>query len=466
VQPNNPNLVYAFVADRDGASRGVFRLSSVTGSWKQISGVPDVLPSSQGDYDLAICVDPTDPDLIYLGGSYFHDNMFWPASVWRCRVRASGSGFAMTGTSIGKHAHADVHVLTHSPNDPNALWVGCDGGVFLNRDPRGTGIFASRNNGLSCLCTNFFAQHPTDPNIIFCGLQDNGTARTGGGPIWKHVNWGDGGYCLINWADPRQVLVFANGSIYRATDGGLSHESWSRTDFDWATMTEPIVGPPFNPAKPAEAKLVALGAGRQVRLSKDFGATWSTADIVSLPGADPNGSIFSLSFASATRFFVGTTAGDVFRVDKSGTSWTATRIDNAGAGPLPLRGLVSDIAVDWADTTLSSIYIAFGGMGDFRHVWRFNGTRWQARSGPATGSTNLLDVEHNAITVDKSAPANVYVGADIGVWHSKDGGENWETLPNGLPDAPIFDLQTHPTRRILRAATHGRGIYEYPLDPA
>jgi hypothetical protein len=61
------------------------------------------------------------------------------------------------------------------------------------------------------------------------------------------------------------------------------------------------------------------------------------------------------------------------------------------------------------------------------------------------------------------SPNNVYVGADIGVWHSADGGLNWEPFENGLPDAPVFDLQIHPTQRLLRAATHGRGVYEIPL---
>ncbi len=86
------------------------------------------------------------------------------------------------------------------------------------------------------------------------------------------------------------------------------------------------------------------------------------------------------------------------------------------------------------------------------------------RSGPAGASSgNLLDVEHNALCVDPAAPNNVYVGADIGVWHSPDSGHTWEPLPNGLPDAPVFDLQIHPTRRLLRCTTHGRGLYEYPL---
>jgi hypothetical protein len=101
-------------------------------------------------------------------------------------------------------------------------------------------------------------------------------------------------------------------------------------------------------------------------------------------------------------------------------------------------------------------------MGDRRRVWHFDGTRWQVRSG--TGENSLLDVEHNALAVDRTPPNNVYVGADIGVWHSADGGLNWNPLENGLPDAPVFDLQIHPTQRLLRAATHGRGVYEISVQ--
>jgi hypothetical protein len=73
--------------------------------------------------------------------------------------------------------------------------------------PKSRGEFGSQNNGLACLCTNFIAQHPTDPNILFTGMQDNGTARTASGPIWTHVGGGDGGYCVINWANPDKVLI-------------------------------------------------------------------------------------------------------------------------------------------------------------------------------------------------------------------------------------------------------------------
>ncbi|HVO87984.1 MAG TPA: hypothetical protein VMV45_05550, partial [Casimicrobiaceae bacterium] len=453
VQRNNAKLVYAFIADDNGTLTGVYRLDLPQAQWKKITNAPDVLPvyqgSSQGDYDLAIAVDPNDASLVYVGGSYYSDNNYWPASIWRCKVQASGSGYRMTGKSIGTHAHADVHVLTHTPGNSNALWAGCDGGVFLNRAPRTTGVFHSCNNGLACLCTNFFAQHPTDPGILVCGLQDNGTARTSGNGVWKDVNGGDGGYCLINWNDPQQVLVFANGTIFRATDGGMSHNSWTEKNFPWAMMTEPIVGAPYDPGAPSSGSVAAVGTGRDVHLSTDFGVTWATT--ITLDNST-HGSIFAMAFASATRFYVGTTDGEVVRIARSGANWTQTRLDNVAAGPLGLQGIIADIGIDWADANGNSVYVAFGGIGDYRHVWHFDGTRWQARSGPANGNARLLDVEHNALVVDRASPDNVYVGADIGVWRSPDRGATWEPLPYGLPDAPVFDLQIHATQRLLRCA--------------
>jgi hypothetical protein len=84
----------------------------------------------------------------------------------------------------------------------------------------------------------------------------------------------------------------------------------------------------------------------------------------------------------------------------------------------------------------ASIYIAFGGTGDYRHVWHFDGSQWQQRSGPAAGSLDsFLDVQANAIAADPAQPAHLYVGADIGVWQSIDGGATWASFSEGLPDA-------------------------------
>ena len=466
VQPNNPNLAYALIAKAsNGGLFGLFRLDGVTKKWKRVKNVPNILPlqkgQSQGAYDLAIAIDLIDGDLVFLGGSRVNLFPLRPGSIWRCTITRTGSTYKVAKRrSIGTHAHCDIHTLVHTPGDPNELWCGCDGGVFLNRDVRGTGEFVSQNSDLACLCCNFIGQHPTDPNIIFTGLQDNGTARTASGPIWTHVLHGDGGYCVVNWANPNLVLVFKNGALYRSTTGGTSQSSWSSFKrFPWYTMTQPVVTPRYDAANPNNANLVAIGDGPTVLLSQDFAKTWPMR--FKLPGDVPDNYVFALAFASRDRLFVGTTLGQVFRADRTGRKWAVTRLDDVAAGPLGLTGLISDVVVDWSDPTGCSMYVTFGGKGDSRRVWRFDGRRWQVRSG--RGAHHLLDIEHNALALDWTAPNNLYVGADIGVWHSDDAGLNWKPFRNGLPECPVFDLQIHPTQRLLRAALHGRGVYEIAL---
>ena len=82
--------------------------------------MPEVLAvdesgNSQGDYDLAIAVDPQNVDLVYLAGSYAKMAAY-PGSIWRCSVKKNGANYRVANaTSIGTHAHADV------PSEPPSL---------------------------------------------------------------------------------------------------------------------------------------------------------------------------------------------------------------------------------------------------------------------------------------------------------------------------------------------------------
>ena len=160
-----------------------------------------------------------------------------------------------------------------------------------------------------------------------------------------------------------------------------------------------------NPGAPGEAEILAFGSVRPW-ISPNFGTSWQSIPNNTLAGDQLNGNIKSLIFASATKLYAGTMAGGVYRFDKSGMAWTRTQLDTiGGASALPLAGVVTDIAVDRADGSGNSIYVTFGGSGDYRHVWHFNGAEWHQRSGPAAGDPNaLLDVQHNAIVVDPIEP--------------------------------------------------------------
>jgi len=468
VQPDNPNIVYAFF--NTGA---VHRLDTAEGTWRPVTGLPAAgqLVGTQGSYDLAIAVAPDNVNRIYLGGSTIMSGGDWSGALYRSEITVSPASVTAANTYIGGSVHADIHTIVFTPNDANDMWVGCDGGVYRTNSPTGSGnIFTSLNKGLQTLTLNYLGQHPTEDAVVFCGSQDNGGERFTGEEAWLYTSGGDSGYFIVNWNDPYRVLdTYVRGSVRRSLDGGTRY-SYSGVPVPLAMgesvlFYAPIAGTPVSPGMPATADIVAFGSIRPW-ISTTFGGGWQSVP-TGTPGGDSlNERIKSLIFASGTRFYAGTMGGGVYQFDLAGGVWSRTRIDTVGgANALPLTGVVTDIAVDPADGTGVSIYITFGGAGDFRHVWHFDGAQWTARSGPAAGDPDaLLDVQHNAIVVDPVNPAHLYVGADIGIWQSTDAGATWDVFSDGLPDAAVLDLKLHNPRRVLRASTHGRGAYERTLD--
>ena len=505
VQPNNPNVVYALVARSDTSHvHGIYRLDTNDGNWRQITGAPTALfgpdPNrrGQGSYDLAIAVAPDNVNRIYLGGSTVASGTvaspdMWSGSLYRCEVIVSGPNVSMTSTYIGSSIHADVHTIVFAPGDANKMWVGCDGGVFSSTNPTGTGdIFTTCNMGLQTLTMEHLGHHPTEDAVLFCGTQDNGGLRFTGEEAWLHSFPGDSGFNIVNWNDPYKILnSYTKGTIRRSIDGGtrynFNYKSVPLAVNETGAVVEavlfyaPIAGTPPNPGSStaaADADLVAFGSIRPW-ISTTFGDSWQSIPNGTLADDNLVGPIRSLAFASPNRLYAGTYVGSltvagtevsytdaaVYRFDRTASGWTRTRLDTiGGASSLPLDGSITSIAVDPADATGTSIYVTLSGFGDYRHVWHFDGEQWQQRSGPAAGDPNsLLDVQANAIVADPANPAHLYVSADIGVWYSADGGANWAPLSQGLPDAAVTDLALHGPRRLLRAATYGRGVYERTL---
>jgi hypothetical protein len=99
------------------------------------------------------------------------------------------------------------------------------------------------------------------------------------------------------------------------------------------------------------------------------------------------------------------------------------------------------------------------------HVWKttnINGTStvWTAKN------SGLPDVPVNALVVDPNDSNDVYIGTDIGVYASTNGGTSWSPFGSGLPRVPIFDMaiaKPGTGSEVLRVATHGRGMYEANL---
>jgi hypothetical protein len=131
---------------------------------------------------------------------------------------------------------------------------------------------------------------------------------------------------------------------------------------------------------------------------------------------------------------------------------------------------VYDIEVDPNDP--ATVYVAFAatsGEGRLYRLRRSTPLPATMTASPMTASpmTEGLpdDLVVRTVAVDPFRPLTVYAGTNRGVYQgrSNDEGLAWTWTPYnmGLPLAvDIADLEVHPTSRVMRAATYGRGAYE------
>jgi hypothetical protein len=79
----------------------------------------------------------------------------------------------------------------------------------------------------------------------------------------------------------------------------------------------------------------------------------------------------------------------------------------------------------------------------------------------------LPDIPVNALVIDPTPPHNTYyIATDVAVFRTTNGGTSWTQFSQGLPNCAVFDLRLHNPTRLLRAGTHGRGLWERRLDVA
>jgi len=76
-----------------------------------------------------------------------------------------------------------------------------------------------------------------------------------------------------------------------------------------------------------------------------------------------------------------------------------------------------------------------------------------------TGGKNMPNVPVNAIVMDQSDTQRLYIGTNLGVYRSTDGGTTWEAFQNGLPNVMVTDLVLNNTTGVLVAVTYGRSMY-------
>ena len=448
----------------------------LTFSGKQLSGGGGFC-GGQCWYDIVITADPQDTTVVHLGGS-----ADGACSSEYTRSLNAGVGFSDANWSDAG-IHADCHAIECAPSNPSIVYMGNDGGIYRSAD-RGFSWVSRNTAGFSATQFQSLAVHPYDPHFTIGGTQDNGTNWMDHDASWFRSDFGDGGFTAIDQgsADTSNVVMYH--TYYNVSNQliGLARATTTAcaSDGEWAFRGAGYVDPALN------CEGVALGANNGIGGSDPV---LFYAPIALGPGT-PNTVYFgtSILYRSTTRGdtmtavsqtlsnggaisaigiaamndgvrIAGTEDGKLFATTTGSSVLTDVR--NAG---MPAN-YVSRAVIDPADP--NTAYVTFAGYGVTagQHIWRTRDLAAGASAWEPAG-TGLPDIPVNAFVVDSLSHNYLYAGTDIGVYVSSDFGATWTPLGTGLPIVAVFDMAIQPRARLLRVATHGRGLWEYPLNNA
>jgi len=401
-------------------------------------------------YDIAIDVDPTNKNNVYMAGT--------GASTF---TRSTDGGTTFTASQA--NLHTDSHVIAVSTSTPTTIYFGSDGGIYKSTNSGTT--WASLNNS-TFRATQFMsiAVHPTDPNYTIGGSQDNGTEYMNPAGAWTRADGGDGGYTVIdqNAANTTNVNMYhtyfnainQTGYAYASTTGG----AWAFRGCTGATANGITCTSTINFYAPLERgpgspNSVYYGTDRLYR-SVDFGVNHAT---VSQTFATPISAI-GISRQNDNVRIIGMNDGSLFGTTTGSTTLTNLDAGNAVPNNAIARTVIDPNNVNTAYVTLSAFNVV--------NVWKtlnLNNASptWTAAAG--SGGTALPQVPVNAIVVAPSNSNIVFAGTDIGVYVSQDAGATWNPLGTGLPRVAVFGMAI-TSLNMLRIATHGRGMWEISIS--
>ena len=456
VSASNPAIVYA-LAD-EGREDGFYRSADGGKSWKKM------YDGLQARWDWCeLRVSPDNENEVYSIGQ----NSFVTTD--------GGSTFTkITGTILhllphgADVIHLDTHAMWINPENTNHLVFGTDGGNFVTYDRCKTWLHINNMPIAECYAVTYDMATPYN---IYIGTQDNAALfgpsthrpRDGKPDEWQHVyldRWG-GGDSYFTYHDPSD-----NNTIYYEHQLGAMRRKDMQTGktvniqprlrgealrFAWMTPFFPSVHDP---------RTLYCGANRVFK-STNRGDDWEPISD-NLVSADqvPNMRYRAITTLAesplqAGLLFAGTDNADLSITTDDGQSWTY--ID----AKLPKHTLTRVFA---SPHDKQRVFVSQSGAGtdDYApYVFRSDdlGKTWKSIGG------GLPHEPVNVVLEDPSVPNLLYVGTDMGVYVSTNGGKEWQSLCNNLPTASVYDLFVHPRENELVIGTHGRSCFLLDATP-
>ena len=463
VSPAQPNRVFALV---EAENTALYRSDDMGANWEEMNTSRNI--QMRPFYFAYLVPDPVDPDRIYKPG--------FMLTVSNDGGKSFTSPFSSSGFSGGS-VHSDLHALWINPNNNEDLILGTDGGVYFSYDHGGSWRLSK------AIPVSQFYEISYDmemPYNVYGGLQDNGTwvgpSRGPGGVYpqnWEVINGGDGFHVFVDPSDPDFVFVeYQGGNVSRLQRStGESKdikpypaEGEEKLRFNWNA-----------PLHVSQANPGALYLGAQyLYRTHDRGDSWerispdlTTNDPEKQKQEESGGlttdnttaenhtTIVTIgeSPVNAQVIWVGTDDGNLQITRDDGAEWSNVVGNVAG---LPRNTWVSHVEASRFDE--GSAYVTFDGhrSGDMAsYVYRTTdfGATWESLV------TESVEGYAHVVKEDLENGDLLFLGTELGLWVSVDGGLSWARFENDLPKVAVHDLAVHPREHDLIVGTHGRGIY-------
>ena len=466
-----------------------------SGTWTKVTG-PNPSPKTideagaQGRIHFSIVVDPTDEDILYVGGdrqdhpnsigdesyggaifrgdaSIARDPTVAPSPQWDHITHDQVATDPAGGTASGSAPHADSREMVFDANG-NLIEVD-DGGIFKRTSPQNnTGDWYSLAGTLGVVEFHDIA-YDSVSHIIIGGTQDNGThyQLTEGSNVWKLLSGGDGGDVAVDsvsLAGSGQSVRYSSsqnlgGFTRRTFDAGnnlVSSASVPLTLVGGGTpivtgsggnvqFTTPITLNTIDPTR------MIIGGSSNLWESDDMGDTVShiSSSIgVNRPGAVAYGGTQS-GVDNTDVLYVGS-GSDVY-VRTSGTGSPTQSAAYSG-------GTVKDIVLDPANWASAFVIDA-----DSVFSTSDAGGAWMDITG------NLMSLAGSALnTIEyiSGAVGALVVGGDLGVFTALisdlSASTAWTEVGANLPNALVYDMDYDANDDVLVAGTLGRGVWTLP----
>ena len=429
--------------------------------------------AGQGWYANAIWVDPTNENMLLIGGLDNHRSTdggltFSKVSMWYCAPMQS---------------HADNHAIVAASdfNDSTTRTVywGNDGGVYkaasvdalqaqTNLNTCGDAGWTNLNNGLSV--TQFYGVGASSANggAVYGGTQDNGSLKwSGTSTNWTTVAGGDGGASAVDPVDANYLYgeyVFLR--LHRSTNGTQANPtaSYIYNGIADATNSEANFIAPFVLDPNNSSRL--YGGGKQLWVSNNVRATTPVWSIARAQAINRNGSattnpyftyISAVAVApgNANIMYVGHNDGRVFKT-LNATATTSTWTELTCVSPVYPVFFRQVLRLLVEPTNPNIVYAGHGGY-ETANLWKLDST--SATTACTSIGSGLPPSPVRAIARHPTQTAWLYAGTEVGLFASENLGATWKTATDGPANVSVEDM-TWQNGNTLIAATHGRGMFK------